>query len=60
LESLAGAVLIAAGANNVLKGLYALALGERRIGVKLLVALSLAGVVTAAYGFVLARGGFSL
>ncbi|MGD8591525.1 MAG: DUF4010 domain-containing protein [Gammaproteobacteria bacterium] len=59
LESLAGAVLIAAGANNVLKGLYALALGERRSGVKLLVALSLAGVITAAYGFILARGGLS-
>ena len=58
LASLAGAILIAAGANDVLKGLYALVLGERRSGIKLLIALSLIGTVTAAYGLALARGIF--
>ncbi len=53
---LAGAILIAAGANDVLKGLYALAFGERRSGARVLMALAVVGVVTAGYGWALTRG----
>ncbi len=48
---LAGAVLIAAGANNILKGLYAVVLGERRSGIRILLVLTAMGLLSAGWGY---------
>ncbi len=54
---LAGAVLIAAGANNILKGFYALVLGERRSGLRILLVLTAMGLLTAGWGYLIFNGG---
>jgi len=54
-HQLTGAILIAAGANNVLKGIYALLFGERRTGIRVLLALAGVGVVTAGCGFAISH-----
>jgi uncharacterized membrane protein (DUF4010 family) len=50
---IAGAILIAAGANNLLKGIYALVLGEKKAGRHSAFWLSVLGVLTITVGWLL-------
>ncbi len=50
---IAGAILIAAGANNLLKGIYALVLGEKKAGRNSAFWLSVLGVLTITAGWLL-------
>jgi len=57
-QQLAGAIIVAAGSNNLLKAVYALVFGERRLIFGVFVFLLLLGIVTIAWGLMLSRLGW--
>ncbi len=54
-EQLAGAIVVAAGSNNLLKALYTIVLGERKRVFRVFVLLLLLGFATIGYGLLLSR-----
>ncbi|WP_165869202.1 MgtC/SapB family protein [Thiogranum longum] len=56
-QQLAGSIVVAAGSNNLLKAVYALALGERKNIRSVFLFLLLLGLLTIASGLVLSRMG---
>ena len=55
LQQLAGAILIAAGSNDLLKGLYAISLGGRKNSGRISAFLLILGILTIVYGLALSR-----
>ncbi|HEC07144.1 MAG TPA: DUF4010 domain-containing protein [Thiolapillus brandeum] len=58
LQQLTGAIIIAAGSNNLLKALYAITLGGRRNSGRIALYLLILGILTIIYGLGMSRVGF--
>ncbi|VAW77496.1 hypothetical protein MNBD_GAMMA13-22 [hydrothermal vent metagenome] len=55
LQQLAGAIVIAAGSNNLLKGIYAVSLGGQKNSGKVSILLIALGILTIGYGLALSH-----